>query len=896
MSCRTTAAGSALTTIARLESGLNDVQTLSTFHTLRRTGRGTPPPSEQEWARFVADQRAQVKGSETFSQARRASLVRRLDQAAAQRPDGATWYALRNIHSTATSQSANQEAALVGLAARSGQDLEDLRARYERYQNEIDRSRSAAAPDGYQDARPTLLTRGLPADPGSFEALRRLESEVATSVSDENPPRRVMMRVFPDSSAIHSAGYDSEGGRLEVKFRRGETASRIYAYRGVPAEVWSEMAAADGPGPGVVYHRSVRAQEQYQYETQAEMEADAHRRCGGCGQWRAAGFHECPSPAAEVVPPARVPAAAPEPPAPSPQPVVEPEPVAEPELVPDPEPVPDPVAEPAPEPAPEPEPEPEPEPVVVPVVVRDHYAAGVTWRHRTAFPRNNPDRRVHNMWDRGDFPNLTRLRAEIVSGPVSVPVRYWVRRYNHAESEPEIPVGSYRVDGAAVVSRGPDGAVEVEGRDLRCTCPAYRANGDCPHLNYVVGVYRNMIRPTPRTASTRTPEQREAALAEAQRQAEIALRDDWMAQEESAAAARARHPADSYTDNFAAFEADVNEARALQRAGESPIGYMTSNATNGMLTRESGRGFGVEIEFDLGPGVDGAAKARIGQALYEAGLTRSPSQVGYHSAARNGYTDQQAGGWSFEQDCTVAGEIVSPIMYDEPEAWENLAKVCQILKDNGAVATVRTGSHVHVTSPNTTTATMAELLRMNNAHEDVLYRVATNPERGKHRPMRWCGPNPDVPSQGYADTADTHNDFLSLRASNYGHQLALNVQSVNGRESDHPEFRHWDGTLDPAIIQTQVKISAAMVAAAERNGTLGVEAMPREPVGSHARRQVGRVRQLSGEALAADSATARSLADTLFTRREDKKQFAALFAVTKWMKHTPSEGRRIRRY
>ena len=52
MSCRTTRAGSAVTTIARLESGLTDVQTLSAFHVLRRNGRGQQPPSQAEWDEF----------------------------------------------------------------------------------------------------------------------------------------------------------------------------------------------------------------------------------------------------------------------------------------------------------------------------------------------------------------------------------------------------------------------------------------------------------------------------------------------------------------------------------------------------------------------------------------------------------------------------------------------------------------------------------------------------------------------------------------------------------------------------------------------------------------------------------------------------------------------------
>ena len=58
--------------------------------------------------------------------------------------------------------------------------------------------------------------------------------------------------------------------------------------------------------------------------------------------------------------------------------------------------------------------------------------------------------------------------------------------------------------------------------------------------------------------------------------------------------------------------------------------------------------FGIEIEFD------GADANQVARALYEAGLTSSPHQEGYHSRNR------RPGMWSVERDATVAGEVVSP--------------------------------------------------------------------------------------------------------------------------------------------------------------------------------------------------------------------------------------------
>ncbi|WP_348787445.1 KTSC domain-containing protein [Leifsonia sp. NPDC080035] len=53
-----------------------------------------------------------------------------------------------------------------------------------------------------------------------------------------------MHRVAFDSSAIVSAGYDTDTSTLEVEF----TSGGIYCYRLVPARVWRELREAPSPG------------------------------------------------------------------------------------------------------------------------------------------------------------------------------------------------------------------------------------------------------------------------------------------------------------------------------------------------------------------------------------------------------------------------------------------------------------------------------------------------------------------------------------------------------------------------------------------------------------------------------------------------------------------------
>lgn len=332
-------------------------------------------------------------------------------------------------------------------------------------------------------------------------------------------------------------------------------------------------------------------------------------------------------------------------------------------------------------------------------------------------------------------------------------------------------------------------------------------------------------------------------------------------------------PEDSYVDDPAAFQREYRAAQRRREAGEEPVPYMREDATGGLGARDGGRPFGLELEFDL-PGQFGAQYQRslraIGRDLWEAGLTRTEDQRGYGSSRRAGYTDRP-GGWSFETDATVAGEVVSPIMYDEPQTWENLEKVCEIIRRHGGQASYRTGGHIHVGLPDYdhTVEHHARLLGLAEGYEDELYRVAANPAARGHRGIDYCQPNRGTAS-GYRDVSD-------VRANHHGHHVGVNFQSVSGTSRDHVEFRMWDGSLNPGVIQTQVKLSLGLTAAASRGAT---PASTRSRIGSHRRNSAGR--RLTGESWREQTSGFRHLVDTVFTRARDKAQATALFAVTPW--------------
>jgi Putative amidoligase enzyme len=349
---------------------------------------------------------------------------------------------------------------------------------------------------------------------------------------------------------------------------------------------------------------------------------------------------------------------------------------------------------------------------------------------------------------------------------------------------------------------------------------------------------------------------------------------------ESAAAAAARdlerdqwpdRPEVSYVDDPDAFDQVYEEARARRAGGADPVEYMTENATDGLGARNGGRAFGVEIEFDIEPGVDRyTALQAIGRDLHAAGLTQSSRQQPYHGGGHIA-SENHRGGWKFETDSTVAGEIVSPKMYDEPETWQNLAKVCEIVRRHGGIATTRTGGHVHVSLNDFdhTVENHNRLLQTAAGYQDTLYRLAQNPGARNQRGGSYCVPNRD-PGRGYAS-------IDSARGSNSGH-LGLNFGSVHGTRADHAEFRMWDGSLRPGVIQAQINLSLGMTAAAARGGYTPPS---HERIGTHLNRNPRR-RRMRGQEWRDQTHSFRQLADTVFRRARNSAQAAALFASTRW--------------
>jgi 8-oxo-dGTP pyrophosphatase MutT (NUDIX family) len=343
---------------------------------------------------------------------------------------------------------------------------------------------------------------------------------------------------------------------------------------------------------------------------------------------------------------------------------------------------------------------------------------------------------------------------------------------------------------------------------------------------------------------------------------------------------RPEAPEVSFTRDHAAFLSAYD--RAVERAarGEEVIPYLLDNATASLAARDGGRGFGLEVEFDLPGLTPDDARQAIARDLHEAGLTGDARVHRYHSMRGEGYRSGRNGGrglWKLELDGSVAGELVSPILFDEPETWVNLRLACEIIRSHGGTASASTGGHIHLGTYDYDhiVGNYTGVLDYIGHYPDTLFRLGHNPERESHRGLKYCRPN-ELPAEGYESIA-------SVRHLNSDRRFAMNVAGMTGSAKDHIELRFWDGSLVPAVIQSQVKVALGMVEAGPRNATLGL--VPhmgrRDPLGAHA--------GLLGLDPALDrteqgSLSFRCLMDEIFWRAADKEQLTALYAATRWVR------------
>lgn len=325
-------------------------------------------------------------------------------------------------------------------------------------------------------------------------------------------------------------------------------------------------------------------------------------------------------------------------------------------------------------------------------------------------------------------------------------------------------------------------------------------------------------------------------------------------------------------DNF--FYADNEEQfrEMLIRGETEEFEYEYDNVLNG-----SNNTFGLEIEFSSGD------PNAIASELYELGICGYNRQVGYHYPSITGK-------WKLERDSSVSigasgGELVSPPLKDTPETWRTLEKVCEVAKKHGAQIDYRCGGHVHCSSEPLDTAKYRwnRFFKSAGSFEDVMYRVSGG-DSGIVRS------NVNSYATPFANNAqmmlrsnfrlNNSNDLmdLTLRASRNNRYKMINLTNIHKvNKPNTVEFRAFNSSLDPKILQNNVRIANGIMFASEKarvGNAADSETMKR--------RGIILKNQIIGSNNRANNKSVMDFVDIAFTRKKDKDEVLKLYAKNRW--------------
>lgn len=350
----------------------------------------------------------------------------------------------------------------------------------------------------------------------------------------------------------------------------------------------------------------------------------------------------------------------------------------------------------------------------------------------------------------------------------------------------------------------------------------------------------------------------------------------------------------SFVNDFAAFRRTYKMAREAWQNDTNPLNsfYNIDGPVLGSEFSPVGHMFGIELEFNSSVGYYDEDDDSLAEWLHTNGYTAYPYMQSYHS----GMSDTSR--WRFEDDGSVSGgEVISPILRDRADSWDELHKVITAIKNNGGTAEdYSAGGHVNIdtTSLGNDVASWNRLRLLVQTFEDVMYRLAANPHRAKTVSARRGTPVASLHrrrSSHYAEPVRMGTDSGSTVPRNMNRGTWINTSNVNERTGmGRIEFRIFDGTLDAAIIQTHVKIASAFVRAATNADLDSVLSdLPDRPVGFHRRAEWRAAPEggtaptrLSGEAWRQDTEAIRQFVDMLFTDSADREQVISLFAMNDW--------------
>ncbi|MCX0368663.1 amidoligase family protein [Clostridium perfringens] len=325
-----------------------------------------------------------------------------------------------------------------------------------------------------------------------------------------------------------------------------------------------------------------------------------------------------------------------------------------------------------------------------------------------------------------------------------------------------------------------------------------------------------------------------------------------------------------YTDNEVDFNNDFAEIN------DDSIEYEYENVLNGNNST-----FGVELEF-----VGGDANA-IARELYDLGIVSSPRRLGYHSRS-------EPGKWKLERDGSVSdgdsgGEIVSPVLKDTPETWEQIKVICDVAKRHGARIDENCGGHIHINMEKLDTARQRwrRFFKTIEVYEDCIYRAAG----GDLGVVRAAALSYAKPFSGRA--TESKNIYFNMNTDDDVREMArvisrnnryygINLTNISRDRAPTVEFRHFNGSLNPKQIQANIKMAAGIINASEK-------ARFRDTEDEIYKKRGNILKNSSTSDGVRTKKKMMEFLDIAFPRKNDKKAILNVFKKTTWSHFTQED-------
>lgn len=185
--------------------------------------------------------------------------------------------------------------------------------------------------------------------------------------------------------------------------------------------------------------------------------------------------------------------------------------------------------------------------------------------------------------------------------------------------------------------------------------------------------------------------------------------------------------------------------------------------------------------------------------------------------------------WNNKGDRSVefGGEIVSPILTDKKEYWQELKKVCEKLKGNGAEITENAGAHVHIGAHiiGDNYQKWIEFIKLYIYYENIIYRYSFGESICGRKVIKeyaepfasylYCKFYSIKKATSLQDVLDKIYTVNRYYAINFNNVDSNNISKTVDKNTI--EFRSPNGTINEKIWQNNVKTFASMILAVINN-------------------------------------------------------------------------------